>query len=164
MLADRGRTLDSQILQWGCTMSLEYRSGTPFRHIPAKREPEFNGWSQAMSQHFPNAEAAIRQALNDYIDAWLARNQTTPNAAFCSSWIPGPDWRTGTGVYQPIYLTMMNLYGDHGLAHTRSGWFFGLILMDIVIHRAEGWECWHEKRQPEDSPEGLYYRPRPVMA
>jgi hypothetical protein len=145
-------------------MSLEHRSGTTFRQIPVVRQSEYNKWLRTMAQHFPGAEAAIREALHDHINRWLAQTQGNPKAAFCSSWIPGPTWRGGTQVYQPIYLTMLGLYGDHNLAHKTAGWFFGLILMDVVIHRNDDWECWHEAHQPEDNPEGLYYRPKALMA
>ncbi len=141
-------------------MSLEHRSGTVFHNIPTKRQAEYNNWLRLMAQLFPKAEAAIRKALSDYIDGWLVQVHANPHAAFCSSWLPGSDWGEGTGVYQPIYLTMLHLYGNHDLAHPRAGWFFGLILMDLMIHRHDDWECWHEERQLNDSPEGLYYRPR----
>jgi len=139
-------------------MSLEHRSGTPFRHIPSKRESDYRNWLRTMAQLFPTAEADIREALNQYINEWLAEKAGIPNAAFCSSWIPGPDWGEGNPVYEPIYRTMMHLYNDHGLAHPRAGWFFGLMLMDVMIRRNDNWECWHESHDPEDSPEGLYYR------
>jgi hypothetical protein len=141
-------------------MSLEHRSGTPFHNIPTKRQSEYNNWLRTMAHLFPNAEAAIRDALSAHINGWLLQNQGTTHAAFCSSWIPGSDWGKGAGVYQPIYLTMMHLYGNRDLAHPRAGWFFGLILMDLMIHRPDAWECWHEVQQPKDDPEGLYYRPR----
>jgi hypothetical protein len=98
-------------------MSLEHRSGTPFGHIPSTRQIEYDRWLRTMSQLFPNAEAEIHTALNGYIDGWLQEHQAVPHAAFCSSWIPGPDW-SQEGIYQPIYLTMMNLYNDHSLAHS----------------------------------------------
>jgi hypothetical protein len=142
-------------------MSLEHRSGTSFHNIPAKRQLEYNTWRRTMVQLFPGAEANIREALHQYISVWLTNNNGIPNAAFCSSWIPGYDWgRESGGVYQPIFLTMMHLYNDDGIAHPRAGWFFGLLLMDVMIHLADDWECWHEAHEPEDSPEGLYYRPR----
>jgi hypothetical protein len=141
-------------------MSLEHRSGTPFHNIPSKRQLEYHTWLRTMAQHFPTAEADIREALKQFINGWLEKYNGIPTAAFCSSWIPGSDWSEGTGVYQPIFLTMMHLHNDEGIAHRRGGWFFGLLLMDIMIHRADGWECWHEAQEPEDSPEGLYYRPR----
>lgn len=141
-------------------MSLEHRSGTTFHNIPAKRQAEYNTWLRTMAQLSPVAEADIREALNRYISEWLINNSGIPTAAFCSSWIPGYDWtEESAGVYQPIYLAMMHLYNDDGIAHPRAGWFFGLLLMDLMIHRADDWECWHEAHEPENSPEGLYYRP-----
>jgi hypothetical protein len=112
-----------------------------------------------MAELFPGAEAHIREALAQYVNGWFAEKSEIPHAAFCSSWIPGPDWGKGDEVYQPIYKTMMHLYNSDGLAHPRAGWFFGLILMDVMIRRPDHWECWHEVHEPEDSPEGWYYRP-----
>jgi hypothetical protein len=141
-------------------MSLEHRSGGSFYNIPSKRQLDYNNWIRTMAQLFPTAEVNIRLALDQYINGWLVTNNGIPNAAFCSSWIPGPDWGEGSSVYQPIYRTMMHLYNDRGLAHSRAGWFFGLLLMDLMIRRSDDWECWHEEHEPADSPEGFYYRPR----
>ncbi|MFZ0770499.1 MAG: hypothetical protein WCA49_02895 [Candidatus Sulfotelmatobacter sp.] len=140
-------------------MSLEHRSGRPFHNIPTKRQGDYNLWLQTMAEQFPGAEARIHEKLTRYVNGWLAEKGEIPHAAFCSSWIPGPDWGRGDEVYQPMYETMMHLYNEDGLAHPRAGWLFGLILMDLMIRRPDYWECWHEAHEPEDSPEGLYYRP-----
>lgn len=141
-------------------MSLESRSGTPYLSIPLKRQQEHQTELDALSRLFPNAELAIREALSDYVDAWLLQHRNKPTAAFSSSWIPGPDWNSGSGVYQPIYETMVDLYVDRGLAHKRAGWFFGLILMDVMIHRdTDHWECWHEVTSLDEDPLGMFYRP-----
>ena len=141
-------------------MSLESRSGTQYRTIPAKRQKEHEAELAALNQRFPSAEAAIREALNAYVDGWLHQHQGKPNAAFCSSWVPGPDWNSGTGVYQPIFDTMADLYVDTALAHRRAGWFFGLILMDVMIRRdTEHWGCWHEATDRDEDPLGVFYRP-----
>ncbi|MGB7593752.1 MAG: hypothetical protein WBO19_21180, partial [Terriglobia bacterium] len=122
---------------------------------------DYDLWLRTMTQLSPAAESNMRDSLNQYIDDWLVRTNGIPNAAFCSSWIPGRDFDQANGVYLPIYYAMMHLYNNHDLAHPRAGWFFGLILMDVVIRRTDDWECWHEARDPEDNPEGLYYRLRP---
>src|SRR5207244_6039321 len=143
------------------------RSANTSQNNPTELQQQYADWLRTMEQLFPGAETAIREALNRFIDAWLTQMRTKgiQNPEFCSSWIPGPDWGQGSGVYQPIYLTMMHLYQqNHDFAHKMAGWLFGLILMDVVIHRDDGWECWHEARQPEDSPEGMYYRPRIALA
>jgi hypothetical protein len=140
-------------------MALEHRSNPrPIRIIPSSRRTDYEPWLREMSIRFPGAEAEIRAALDQYVDEWLVEHRDQPNAAFCSSWIPGSDW-SDQGTYQPMYLTMLGIYRDHSLAHPRAGWFFGLILMDVMIHRPENWECWHEeKAEPEDNPDGNYYR------
>lgn len=141
-------------------MSLESRAGTPYRSIPVKRQQEYATELAALNRLFPSAGAAIREALNDYVDQWLAQHENKPTAAFSSSWIPGADWNSGQGVYQPIFDTMVDLYVDEGLAHKRAGWFFGLILMDAMIRRdTDHWECWHETTEPDEDPLGMFYRP-----
>ena len=141
-------------------MSLESRSGTTYWTIPINRQQEHETELAALNSLFPPAEAAIRRALNQYVDGWLLEHQNIPSAAFSSSWIPGSDWSIGSGVYQPIYDTMVNLYVDQGLAHKRAGWFFGLILMDVMIHRAaDHWECWHEAADRDEDAMGMFYRP-----
>ena len=141
-------------------MSLESRSGAPYRSIPPKRQQEHETELATLNRLFPLAEAAIREALNDYVDEWLLQHQNKPTAAFSSSWIPGPDWNNGSGVYQPIFDSMVDLYVDGALAHKRAGWFFGLILMDVMIQRdTDHWECWHEATTPDEDPLGMFYRP-----
>lgn len=141
-------------------MSLESRSGVPYRSIPSRRQQEHEAEMAALNRLFPPAEGDIRRALNEYVDEWLLKSRNISSAAFSSSWVPGPNWQFGSGSYQPIYDTMVNLYVDNGLAHKRAGWFFGLILMDVIIHRAtDHWECWREVTGPEDDPMGMFYRP-----
>jgi hypothetical protein len=148
-------------------MSLEYPDGTEVTCIPANRAEEYNGWMRQLNQAFPDAEPAIRGALNEYVDSWLLANGANPHAAFCSSWIPGATWdRDGSQVYRPLYDAMLLLYGDQKLAFTRAGWFFGLILLDVMSHREDvDWVCWHDPRQRfDDEPEGMYYRPKVSVA
>ena len=101
-----------------------------------QRAEEYRGWLAELNRLFPHAEAAIRDALNRYIDDWLVEHQGNERAAFCSSWIPGPNWneRAG-GVYQPIFDTMKEMYGDEDVAFERAGWFFGLLLLDVIEAR-----------------------------
>jgi hypothetical protein len=149
-------------------MSLEHRSRNPIRNISTKRQLQFAEWQREMARTFPGAQTAIRAELNGFIDRWLVtmRSQAIQNPQFCSSWIPGAEWdKQGSEVYLPIYETMMDLYQqNHEFAHKMAGWFFGLILMDVVRLRTDGWECWHEARNLDDSPEGLYYRPLNALA
>jgi hypothetical protein len=142
-------------------LSLEYRSGTVINNIPSERQQQYTEWANALEQNFPGAEAHMRDKLNAHVDEWLRQMdaQGIRKPQFCSSWIPGDDWRKGDAVFQPIYETMMRLYGqDHNLAHKMAGWFFGLLLVDVMIHREDDhWECWHERG--EDSFDGMFYRP-----
>lgn len=59
----------------------------------------------------------------------------------------------------PFFETMSALYGDEHLMHRFSGWFFGLLLMEVMIHREDLWEFWREPAAPDNDPEGLYYQP-----
>jgi hypothetical protein len=141
-------------------VSLESQSGAPYWSIPLKRRREHEAELAELNRLFPGAEAAIRKALNDYVDKWLVQYQNMPKAAFSSSWVPGPDWNKGSGVYQPIFDTMLDLYVDEDLAHKRAGWFFGLILMGVMIQRdTDHWECWHETAELDEDPLGMFYRP-----
>jgi hypothetical protein len=146
-------------------MSLEYRSGNPIHNIPLERQQQYTEWANALEHNFPGAEARVRDKLNAYVDEWLKQMdaQGVQNPQFCSSWVPGEDWGEGDAVYQPIYLTMMNLYGqDHEMAHKTAGWFFGVMLMDVMIHRdVDHWECWHDRG--EASFDGMFYRPLQVV-
>jgi hypothetical protein len=143
-------------------MSLEYHSGNPIHNVPLERQQQYSEWANALEQNRPGAEAKIRQKLNDYVDQWLKERDTqgVRNPQFCSSWIPGRHWGEA---YQSIYETMMNLYQqDHEMSYKAAGWFFGLILMDVMIQReGDHWECWHERQ--EDSFAGLFYRPLQVV-
>jgi hypothetical protein len=141
-------------------MSLESPSGHIVRNVPAKHQAQYGRWCAALNQHFPHAEAEIRGALNEFVEKRKRDCGWTPRAEFCSSWIPGPNWEegSGAGLYQPIFDTMLILYVDDRLAHKEAGYFFGLILMDVMIHRNDDW-AFRPKPQPEDGPEGLYYYP-----
>ena len=145
-------------------MSLENPSGTPIRNIPVKRQGVYTRERANLGQQFPNAEIAIRTELNAFVDQRIVECGWTPKAEFCSSWIPGPNWEEGSGVYQPIFNTMVTLYVDHRLAHQRAGFFFGLLLMDVMIHRDDPWVFRRESHQPDDDPEGLYYFPNVQIA
>ena len=140
-------------------MSLESPSGAAIRNIPGERQNEYSYELQALRQHFPNAEIEILRELSGFVDERIREHGWTRKAGFCSSWIPGSNWEEGSGVYQPIFETMVTLFVDHELAHKRAGWFFGLILMDVMIHRNEDWEFKREPRRPDDDPEGFYYYP-----
>jgi hypothetical protein len=74
----------------------------PYRSIAVKRQQEHQTEMAALNRLFPTAEVAIREMLNEYVNEWLLQHQNKPTAAFSSSWIPGPDWNDGTGVYGQI--------------------------------------------------------------
>ena len=131
---------------------LESPSGHDIRNIPLIRQADFYHELAEVNGRFPGAETAMRRELNQYVDA--------RRSEFCSTWVPPEDWRSGTAVYQPIADTMLALYVDHQLAHKRAGWFFGLLLMDVMIHRPDHWLFRKERHRPEDDPEGAYYRPK----
>src|ERR1700736_6404921 len=108
---------------------LESPSGRNVLNIPGDRERDFAREMTALNAQFPDAEAAIRSELNRYI--------ATRTSEFCSSWVPGADWHSGS--FQHILETMLVLYVNHHLARKRAGWFFGLILMDVIIRRPDWW-------------------------
>lgn len=130
----------------------------------AQRAEEYRTWLAALNRPVDRrgAEAAIRDALNEYIDNWLAAHAGQPEAAFCSSWIPGPKWEDTP--YEPIYDTMVELYVDEDMAFEQSKFFFGLFVLDVVEAResdnGEEWDMWHEPHQRGIEPLGLFYRPK----
>jgi hypothetical protein len=147
-------------------MSLESPSGHNVCNIPVNRQTQYALWRATLNQHFPHAEAAIRGALNEFVDQRKRDCGWTQGAEFCSSWIPGPNWEegSGVGVYQPLFESMSILYVDERLSHKEAGYFFGLILMDVMIHRNDDWAFRRKSHQPEDDPEGLYYYPKIALA
>jgi hypothetical protein len=137
---------------------LESPSGHRVRNLPIDRQPGYAVELAAMRERFPDAEAAIRRELDAFVDRRIADQGWTPIAEFSSSWIPGADW--SGGIYMPIFETMVALYQDRAFAHRRAGWFFGLMLMDVMIRRHDVWIFKREPRRPEDDPEGLHYYPK----
>jgi hypothetical protein len=67
-----------------------------------------------------------------------------------SSWMPGSNWQ-GTA-YQPIYDKACNQ------SFQQSGWFFGLILWDVMVDRPEEW--YFIKDPNGDILGTTYFRPR----
>jgi hypothetical protein len=96
--------------------------GDKIKDIPKKRKADFNQWRKNLSCE---DYEKVRIAINAYID-----NKVHKNEPFVSSHIPGPDWR-GTP-YQSLYLAC-------GQSMEQSGWFFGLIVWQVVIDRPEDW-------------------------
>jgi hypothetical protein len=140
-------------------MSLESPAGHSVKNIPIVRQGDYDHELAALRERFADAETEIRRELNVFVDSRIADHGWTPTAEFCSSWIPGADWTEGSGVYQPIFDTMVGLYVDRQFAHKRAGWFFGLILMDVMIRRTDKWVFKREPRRRDDDPEGLHYYP-----
>jgi hypothetical protein len=144
---------------------LEHRNGGEITSIPEKRVADYDFWRSLLNARDANAERSIKAALNDYVDGWLEKNRDNDRAAICSSWIPGLNWEDGNnGVYQPIYDALHAHYIDDGMSFDRAGWFFGLLLLDVMIERDEDWVCWHEPHAREEEPLGMFYRPRATIA
>jgi hypothetical protein len=154
---------------------LEHRSGGGIRNIPAKHADDFAAWRRALNRSNALAEQLIRNELNGFIDKWQQEHSEKPNDAFSSSWVPGLDWgKSHSGTFQPIYDALWEMYGGtvatltpddadalDRLVFTRAGWFFGLLLMDVFIHREnDTWVCWHEPHPREMDLLGMFYRPK----
>ena len=95
--------------------------GKQITDIPRRRQREFNTWSRNLAD---SDYQAAKEAINKYVDAVL------PDKPFVSSFIPGSDW-TDT-VYQPLYIAC-------GQSVEQAGWFFGLIVWQVMIDREEEW-------------------------
>lgn len=95
--------------------------GKEITGIPRKRRADFNRWRANLSD--ADYEAVV-EAINEYVD------EVPPDEPFVSSFIPGSDW-TDT-VYQPLYIAC-------GQSAEQGGWFFGLIVWQVMIDRDEEW-------------------------
>jgi len=95
--------------------------GKQITDIPRRRRADFNVWRNNLAD---SDYEAVVETINAYVDA------VPHDKPFVSSFIPGSDWR-GT-VYQPLYIAC-------GQSEEQSGWFFGLIVWQVMINHAEEW-------------------------
>jgi hypothetical protein len=96
-------------------------SDKPIIDIPKRHKKSFNLWRRNLSNG--NYDIVI-ESIRKYIDA------VPKDKPFVSSYIPGPDW-TNTP-YQPLYIAC-NRNQEH------SGWFFGLIVWQVIIDHPDNW-------------------------
>ena len=96
-------------------------SNEPIRSIPRRRQEQFNIWRRALDN---SDYEAVVEAINEYVNA------VPQDKPFVSSYIPGHDW-TDT-VYEPLYIAC-------GRSIEQSGWFFGLIVWQVMIDHEEEW-------------------------
>lgn len=92
--------------------------GKQITDIPRRRQADFKAWRDNLVD---SDYEAVVEAINGYING---------RDCFTSSFIPGSDW-TDT-VYQPLYLAC-------GQSKEQSGWFFGLIVWQVMIDHEEEW-------------------------
>lgn len=95
--------------------------GKQITDIPRRRRADFKAWREILVD---SDYDAVVNAINEYVDA------VPEDKPFVSSFIPGSDW-TET-VYQPLYIAC-------GQSVEQSGWFFGLIVWQVMIYREEDW-------------------------
>jgi len=89
--------------------------------IPHRRRADFNVWRA----NLPDSDyEAVVEAINEYVDA------VPSDKPFVSSFIPGHNWE-GT-VYEPLDRAC-------GRSREQSGWFFGLIVWQVMINRPDEW-------------------------
>lgn len=86
--------------------------------IPVKYKKEYEMWMKNLSS---SDYQGIIDELNSRIDG---------SDINTSSWMPGNNW-TGT-VFDPIFIAC-------GRNKVNSGFFFGLILFDLMIKREDVW-------------------------
>jgi hypothetical protein len=89
--------------------------------IPQRRRADFNVWRANLSN---SDYEAVVEAINEYVDS------VPSDKPFVSSFIPGHAWE-GT-VYEPLDLAC-------GKSKEQSGWFFGLIVWQVMINRPDEW-------------------------
>lgn len=95
--------------------------GKPITDIPHRRQADFNLWRNNLADS--DYEAVI-ETINEYVNA------VDSDKPFVSSYIPGHDW-TDT-VYEPLYIAC-------GESKEHSGWFFGLLVWQVMIGHEEEW-------------------------
>lgn len=95
--------------------------GKEITDIPRRRRADFNMWRNNLSD---SDYEAVVEAINEYVNA------VPQDKPFVSSYIPGHDW-TDT-VYEPLYIAC-------GRSIEQSGWFFGLIVWQVMIDHEEEW-------------------------
>ena len=112
----------------------------PITGIPRRRQEQFNIWRGNISDSDYNE---VVEAINEYVDA------VPLDKPFVSSFIPGRGW-TGT-VYEPLYFAC-------GQSEEQSGWFFGLIVWQVMINRPEDWMFKLADKEGDDVLGTTYWR------
>lgn len=95
--------------------------GKQITDIPRRRQADFSVWRDNLAD---SDYEAVVEAINEYVNA------VPQDKPFVSSYIPGHDW-TDT-VYEPLYIAC-------GRSIEQSGWFFGLIVWQVMIDHEEEW-------------------------
>lgn len=95
--------------------------GKRIEGIPRQRRESFDAWMKNLKK---DDYDKVREAINEYVDG------VPTDKPFNSSFVPGNDW-TDTP-YEPLYYAC-NQNQEH------SGWFFGLILWQVMIDHSEDW-------------------------
>ena len=95
--------------------------GKQITDIPRRRRADFKAWRENLAD---SDYEAVVEAINEYVNA------VPQDKPFVSSYIPGHDW-TDT-VYEPLYIAC-------GRSIEQSGWFFGLIVWQVMINRDDKW-------------------------
>lgn len=95
--------------------------GKQITDIPRRRQTDFNAWRNNLAD---SDYEAVVDAINEYVNA------VEQDKPFVSSFIPGSDW-TDT-VYQPLYIAC-------GRSVEQAGWFFGLLVWQVMIGHEEDW-------------------------
>jgi hypothetical protein len=86
--------------------------------IPKRRQADFRRWRTALGEdNYQIASDAIRNRLDE-------------KEVVVAAWLPGKDW-TGTP-FEPLYYACNR-------NEEQSGWFFGLIVWDVMIHHSDDW-------------------------
>jgi len=106
--------------------------GREITDIPGRRRANFDTWVGNLA---PADYDDVRRAINEYVDG------VPTDKPFNSSFVPGNNW-TGTP-YQPLYNACQR-------NEEHSGWFFGLILWQVMIDHSDDWFF-----KPSDKDDGI---------
>lgn len=121
-------------------MLFSINSDKPIRSIPKRRQEVWNQWSSNISDE--DFETIVIQ-INDYCDS---------HEVFVSSYVPGHIW--GNQPCQPL-LDACNQNEEH------AGFFFGLIVWQVMIERQDQWVFMLADKEGDDVLGTKYWRRNP---
>jgi hypothetical protein len=114
----------------------DWASGQPERQA---RPREFRVFLDLLNQYDPQAEAAARRAIQDYI----ATNPAVTAAQVACTGRVKDEWYP---VFDPLYYCLTAAGYKDDDAHEEAGKFLGLLVWSEMMNSSE---CWHYTKYPK---------------